>query len=341
MNNARNLSDGDLMSQIKTMAHEERKLTVQVLELLREVDRRRLFARLGYGSIFEYTVKELGFSESSAARRVNSMRLIRDLPDAAASIESGTLNLSNVSTVQSFLKREEREKGKRYSVQEKRELLQKMESRSSRECEKILFQISPESARPQEKARVISAHETELRFVASDELMAKIEQLKGLLGHSHPNISLARLVELLADRALDQLDPVRKAEKAEASKIKKKDQPETPASAPKPPQIPIQNPGQKSRKSDSSVRFIPAAVKRQVWVRAGGQCSYISPETGRRCESKHRLQVDHMQPIAHGGCSDADNVILMCAVHNQHKAIDQLGFEKMAEFIPGLRRGLR
>ncbi len=74
---ARTLSDENLLSQIRCLAAEERKLTTQVLELLREVERRRLFAGLGFSSLFEYAVKELGYSEASVSRRINSMRLLK------------------------------------------------------------------------------------------------------------------------------------------------------------------------------------------------------------------------------------------------------------------------
>ena len=47
-------------------------------------------------------------------------------------------------------------------------------------------------------------------------------------------------------------------------------------------------------KSRATGRAIPAAVKRRVWQRDGGRCGYVDPRTGRRCVSRHLLQVDHV-----------------------------------------------
>ena len=80
------ISDSELLSQIRLLALEERKLTLQILELLREIERRRLYARQGYGSLFEYTVKELGYSEASASRRIHAMRLFKELPAVAQKV---------------------------------------------------------------------------------------------------------------------------------------------------------------------------------------------------------------------------------------------------------------
>ena len=41
-------------------------------------------------------------------------------------------------------------------------------------------------------------------------------------------------------------------------------------------------------------RPIPAAVRRHVWLRDGGRCCYRDPLTGRRCNSSHLLQIDHL-----------------------------------------------
>ncbi len=316
-----NLSDGDLLSKIRSLAVEERKLTTQVLELLREVERRRLFARQGFSSLFEYAVKELGYSEASASRRINSMRLLKDVPSVATLIEGGSLNLSTVSAVQCFLKREERVKGKIYSPEEKQDLLGKMENRSHRECEKILFQLSPEVAKSKETSRTVSPTQTELKLVVSDDLMQKIEKIKGLLAHSHPGIGLSGLLEVLVDRALEQIDPARKAARREKLKRKSdgKREPATPTS-----ESPNERPAS---------RYIPAAIRKEVWLRDGGVCSYVSPETGKKCESHFGLECDPILPFSQGGRSELSNLRLLCRTHNSWEAIQKIGAPTMGRYL--------
>lgn len=48
-------------------------------------------------------------------------------------------------------------------------------------------------------------------------------------------------------------------------------------------------------------------------------CQYVSPHTGKKCESKWQLQVDHIQPRWAGGSHDLQNLKLLCAQHNRLK----------------------
>jgi len=66
-------------------------------------------------------------------------------------------------------------------------------------------------------------------------------------------------------------------------------------------------------------RGIPAAIKRAVWERDQGRCSYVDPTTGRRCSSRHLLQIDHIRPWARGGEARLDNVRLLCHAHHRHR----------------------
>ncbi len=76
---------------------------------------------------------------------------------------------------------------------------------------------------------------------------------------------------------------------------------------------------------------IPADVKRAVWERDGGRCTYLSPE-GRRCECRFRLELDHIQPVALGGPSTVANLRLRCRAHNALHAEETFGREHMARF---------
>ncbi|MDE0218112.1 MAG: HNH endonuclease [Spirochaetaceae bacterium] len=68
-----------------------------------------------------------------------------------------------------------------------------------------------------------------------------------------------------------------------------------------------------------SGRAIPAAVRRQVWQRDGGRCSYIDRQTGRRCNSRHRIEIDHILPYALGGGADPGNLRLLCGAHHRRR----------------------
>ena len=72
---------------------------------------------------------------------------------------------------------------------------------------------------------------------------------------------------------------------------------------------------QRSAKGDSAGSHIPAAIRREVWSRDGGRCTFEGPD-GHRCDSRWQLELDHIRPVALGGSSATDNLRLRCRAHN-------------------------
>ena len=73
------------------------------------------------------------------------------------------------------------------------------------------------------------------------------------------------------------------------------------------------------RRSGLNPRYIPAHVKRTVWERDQGQCTFLG-DTGRRCESRKFLEYDHVDPVACGGQATVQGLRLRCGGHNQLEA---------------------
>ena len=69
---------------------------------------------------------------------------------------------------------------------------------------------------------------------------------------------------------------------------------------------------------------IPAAVRRAVWARDGGRCSWPL-DGGGCCGSKHRLEFDHIIPWAEWGPSTIENLRLACGRHNALAARQTFG----------------
>ena len=102
MQNLKALSDTELHDKTHVTVKEERRITAKVLALLRENESRRLYLQMRYSSLFEYCTKDLGYSESAAQRRIDAMRLTRELPQIESKIIEGRLNLSTVLQAQKF-----------------------------------------------------------------------------------------------------------------------------------------------------------------------------------------------------------------------------------------------
>jgi 5-methylcytosine-specific restriction endonuclease McrA len=65
-------------------------------------------------------------------------------------------------------------------------------------------------------------------------------------------------------------------------------------------------------------RHIPAAIKRAVWTRDGGQCAFVGRQN--RCTERGFLEFHHVHPHAAGGEPTVENIELRCRSHNIHDA---------------------
>ena len=71
-------------------------------------------------------------------------------------------------------------------------------------------------------------------------------------------------------------------------------------------------------------RYIPADIRRAVYVRDAGQCTFTDAQ-GNRCSATTRLQYHHVKPFALGGESTVDNLALACDAHNAYMAELEFG----------------
>src|SRR5436305_783338 len=118
----RQLDNETLLQKTKFLAVEERKITISVLHHLREIYRRRLYAK-SYSSLFEFVTRELGYSDAAAQRRIAAMRLLTEIPEIEEKIESGDLTLSNAAQAQKLFQTEAK-LNQPFSLEEKKEILE-------------------------------------------------------------------------------------------------------------------------------------------------------------------------------------------------------------------------
>jgi 5-methylcytosine-specific restriction endonuclease McrA len=69
----------------------------------------------------------------------------------------------------------------------------------------------------------------------------------------------------------------------------------------------------KREQTTSDTRYIPRALRREVYARDGGRCSFVSANGSR---SRRDLEFHHIVPFAMGGLMTLDNLTLMCRAHN-------------------------
>jgi 5-methylcytosine-specific restriction endonuclease McrA len=266
------MNDQTLHNELKSLVATEKASTAAVLRHLAEFDARRSFTIFGCTSLFDYCRKELGYDDGQANRRVAASRILRQFPETEEKIASGNLSMSSLAAAQSFFQRE------KPTREEKKEILHKIEGQSVRVAERTLLAIFPQVAMP-EKKRAVTETATELRVTLEKETVEKLESLKSLWKCQ----SLTEVINRMARETHQRVDPMTKAQRGASPTVKV---------APK-------------------GRYIPSPIKKAVWIRDRGKCTYPG------CQAKAHLELDHVKPFAKGGPSTLDNLRLRCFAHNR------------------------
>ncbi len=137
-----------------------------------------------------------------------------------------------------------------------------------------------------------------LKVALGETTHAKLERAQVLLAHS---VRAGEVAEVL-DRALDAL--LARLEVRRGAAVPAQARP-TQARPPRPER--------------TGGHGIPAAVRREVWARDRGRCTFTGA-AGRQCGADRGLEFDHVRPVARGGDSTASNLRLRCRAHNQLEA---------------------
>ena len=93
----RSLSNRELLARLKSLRRNERALAIEILSHLNEVSRRRLHLELGFSSLFDYCVNALGYSASTAGRRVQAARCIGRFAVAAEALRAGRVTITTLA----------------------------------------------------------------------------------------------------------------------------------------------------------------------------------------------------------------------------------------------------
>ena len=361
------LSDRELLAQTSNLARVERHLQGAIIDHLAEIETRSLFLRRGFASLFEYAVRELGYSDAAAGRRIAAMRLCADNPHTRERLRDGSLSLSAAAELQWAFDRQRRrvppvaatatppaattpavaalptEPPLVLDAVGRQKLVEEAAGKSTRQVKRMLADLDPELAAAADRVRPLGNGRYELKALIDAECQRGLEQLAGLLSHVDPRMTVGQLVGRLVREALDRHDPSRRRPRTGSRPADAHAHAApTPAAEPKADRRTASPPKQTARpavsatstaqtgpgcdghaapapKSRASGRAIPAAVKREVWQRDGGRCRYVDPHTGRRCTSRHLLQIDHVLPYTLGGGSDPGNLRLLCHAHHRHR----------------------
>ncbi len=324
------LTDGALLRDLVTLVSQDRATTAALLAHLAEFDARQLYLPAAYPSMHAYCVGELSMSDDAAYRRIGAARAARQFPAILPMLAHGRLHLTGVLLLAPHLTRANAAEllgaaaGKRKAEIEA--LLAERFPRSERlplvvalpaapprrddplaperagTCSSGEPQLAPErvaSAASRLKVAPIAAQRFALQLTVGQSTYDKLEYARALLGHTIPSGEIAQVI----DRALDALIGQLERRKFAATTRPR-------------PQGGVASP---RRRTNANPRHIPAHVRRAVWERDGGQCTFTSA-SGKRCPARSRLEYDHVEPVARGGRATVSGTRLRCRAHNQYAA---------------------
>jgi hypothetical protein len=341
----------ELLQRLERVVARERETTAEMLALIAEVDRRRLFARESQRSMFRYCVRKLHMSEDEAYKRIQAARAARRHPVILEMLADGRLHLTAVVLLAPVL-------GNPGGAT----LLAEAVHRSKPEIQELLAKRFPRPDLPALEQPLVPAARTET-LVPEPVFMTvslPVNPAASLLAANtgQPSQASAPAVAPIAPPApparVAPLAPERYGVQFTCSKAVHEKLCHARAllghalPAGELPdiferaldalieQLERRKFGKAARVSgadrrgSSNPRHIHAAVRREVAARDGFRCTYVS-DAGERCDSCTQLEYDHIRPVASGGASTAENLRLRCRTHNQYEAECTFGADFMRE----------
>lgn len=191
----RHLTDEQLEQSADQARARELKSLHEMLFHLKEIDRRRLFSKRKFPSIYDYAMDRFKYSYDEVHRRICAMKLLKDMPEIESKIADGSLQLTHLTQARSFFQKVE------HSREQKLEILSQLENTTKAETKKILYN-------EELKARYT--------FEADQPFKNIVERLKGL----HPHLSFDDLMRRVCETALERIDPLVRAERKSRASAK-------------------------------------------------------------------------------------------------------------------------
>jgi hypothetical protein len=351
------LSNHELLERLCSLVARSNELEAEIIEHLAEIDERRLYLERAHPSLFAFCTSELGFSEAVAQNRILVARASRRFPRMLELLRAGQVHASGLRLLAPHLDAKNCEallaqaigKTKRqieealaanFPVPPAPDAVRKLPERrpqpeaadqpppsapapqapSTPPAEPtpapLLLAPPPERLLEARFARIdhrlglphalrargpsprrvepLSAEHFRVQFTADRALRDKLEQAQQLLRHQVPDGNLATIFERALDLLIGEI-------KKQRFGLGRKARPRTPTAGAVPS------------------RHVPAAIRRAVYERDGGQCSFVDPR-GRRCPERGFLEIDHVAGFARQPEHSVQSCRLLCRFHNGHAA---------------------
>ena len=342
------LGDEALIAELVTIVGRDNQNTCELLVFLGEVEERCLYADRGFDSMWRFCTESLGLCESNAGRKLAAARVCRKYPAAFALVASGKLTVMALALMRPHLNPENT--AELFGVCSDRSLRKVEELLAARfprpdvkdSVRRLPSKEAATSNTGSERLQPLSADRYGVHFTVDAEFRALLERVRDLASHRSPNGDLQTVLrhglEAYERELMKQRFSVGKRPRAKHATATATAPPSpstepsaasvaTRSAVPHPTSITHRAPVRRLRQNrnafrstkrlcrSSHSRYVAAAVNRGVYVRDGGQCTFVA-EDGTHCRARRFLQLDHIHAHALGGPPNADNLRLRCRAHN-------------------------
>ena len=196
----------------------------------------------------------------------------------------------------------------------------------------------PDSRRRARELDPLSADRFGVHFTADAELRDLIERARALASHRLPNGDLASLMKLMAANFVQQEEKRRfgvgatRRRNTSRTNVESKNEtvlrtepdaaslnqtvPDPVVKSSRPNRV---TPPGGATPSRNRTRYVSVDVRREIHERDGGRCVFVSA-SGRRCDARAFVQLDHVIPFARRGGNEVANLRLLCRAHNRFHA---------------------
>jgi len=103
------LSDQALLNEFGELVRQDHEHVANLIRHIDVIDRRKLWARQGYSSLFVFLVGRYHMSESTAGKRIGAARTARRFPVLFTMVARGEIHLSGIHRLKAHLTRENHE----------------------------------------------------------------------------------------------------------------------------------------------------------------------------------------------------------------------------------------
>ena len=249
----------------------------ELLEVLHEVDTKRVFEAFSYPSLFRYCVDRLRLSESYAYAFISVSRKSCEVPELKKAVCDGLLSVSQAKRIVSVI-----EPGNAS------QWIEAASTQTQRELEKAVAETQPEPL-PSSRIKRVGGEMSEVKLVVPEEMRKKLERLMEVRGGT-----MLEAFEFALSDTLKRHDPIEKAKRTKSDAL-----PE--------PQL--------SLRKAKRVR-LPAAMKHEVTHRDEGQCTH-QDALGKRCSNRKWVEIHHRVPVSQGGIHCLGNLTTLCSAHHR------------------------